>query len=177
MHIAESASLLLTLLIIGTALNGLMHLPYALQLAFGWTTLGFYTNLIAVLILGPMIYIMASLYGPVGAAIVWVSLNTCYIFISLQIMHHRLLPDQKWRWYKDDVGKPFIIVLSITILGKIFSYHILSASFMLLFLILIYVTALLSSIFFTPAVRDHLLNRLSRRRALSYESRGNRSNI
>ena len=149
-----------------------MHVPYALQLAFGWTNLALFTNFVAVLVLGPTIYVMASLYGPVGAATVWVFLNTCYIFISLQIMHSRLLPDQKWRWYKDDVGKPLIIVLSLTILGKIFSGYIFSASFMLLFLILIYATVLLTSIFFTPAVWDYLLNRVSGRHTMRYESRG-----
>jgi O-antigen/teichoic acid export membrane protein len=176
-QIAESASLLLSLLIAGSSLNALMHVPYALQLAFGWTSLALYTNFVAVLVLGPMIYVMASLYGPVGAATVWVFLNTCYILISLQIMHHRLLPDQKWRWYKDDAGKPLIIVLSITILGKLFSHYIFSDSFMLLYLILVYTAALLSSIFFTPAVRDHLLIRLLRRYTMTYESRGRRSRI
>jgi len=33
--------LVVSILIVGTALNGLMNLPYALQLAYGWTTLAF----------------------------------------------------------------------------------------------------------------------------------------
>lgn len=175
--IAESTSLLLSLLIVGSALNALMHVPYALQLAFGWTSLALYTNFVAVLILGPLIYAMASLYGPVGAATVWVFLNTCYIFISLQIMHHRLLPDQKWRWYKNDVGKPLIIAISITILGKILSGYIFSPSFTLLLIISMYLTALLGSISFTPAVRGYLLNRLLGHHPLRYGHRKNRSRI
>jgi hypothetical protein len=154
-----------------------MHVPYALQLAFGWTNLALYTNFVAVLVLGPMIYVMASLYGPVGAAMVWLFLNICYILISLQIMHRRLLPDQKWQWYKVDVGKPLIIVFLVTIIGKILSSHIFSASFTLPFIITMYVTALLCSIFFTPAMRGHLLNRLLGHHSMSVERRGNTSRI
>jgi O-antigen/teichoic acid export membrane protein len=174
-QIVESTFLLLSLLITGSALNALMHVPYALQLAFGWTNLALYTNLVAVLTLGPMIYVMASLYGPMGAAAVWIFLNTCYLLISLQIMHRRLLTDQKWLWYKADVGKPLIIVISITILGRILSGYIFSSSFTLLFIILIYGTALLGSICFAPAVRDHLLIRVLGHHPMSYEPRETRS--
>ena len=41
---AEKTYLLVSILICGTALNGLMHLPYALQLAFGWTRLSLLKN-------------------------------------------------------------------------------------------------------------------------------------
>ena len=39
--IARELISLVSILICGTALNGLMNLPYALQLAFGWTRLSF----------------------------------------------------------------------------------------------------------------------------------------
>ncbi len=38
---AQYTHLILSILVIGTALNGLIHLPHALQLAYGWTTLAF----------------------------------------------------------------------------------------------------------------------------------------
>ena len=176
-QIAESTSLLLSLLVIGSALNALMHVPYALQLAYGWTTLALYTNLAAVLALAPMIYAMTSLYGPVGAATVWLFLNTCYIFISLQIMHRRLLPDQKWQWYKIDVGKPLIVAFLVAIIGKTLSRHIFPASFSIPFLITMYLTALLCSILFACAMRDHILNRLLGHHSMSVEDRENRSRI
>jgi len=176
-QIAESTSLLLRLLIVGSALNALMHVPYALQLASGWTTLTFYTNFAAALVLGPMIYFMASLYGPAGAAAVWVFLNTCYVLVSLQIMHRRLLPDQKWKWYKTDVGKPLIIVMSITFFGKLLSGYISTASFTLLFIITVYATALLCLVSFTPVVRGPLLNRLFGHQSMRYDHRENRSRI
>jgi len=47
-------------------LNGLMCPPYALQLAYGWTKLAFYANLIAVLTLVPAIIFLTKWYGPLG---------------------------------------------------------------------------------------------------------------
>jgi O-antigen/teichoic acid export membrane protein len=116
--IVENTFQILALLALGTSLNGIMHLPYALQLAYGWTKLAFYSNLIAVVTLGPLIYVMASSYGAVGAAAVWIFLNIGYIFISLQMMHHRLLKKEKWRWYIEDTGKPFLAALAVIGFGK-----------------------------------------------------------
>jgi O-antigen/teichoic acid export membrane protein len=116
--VVENTFLILALLAIGMSLNGIMHLPYALQLAYGWTKLAFYSNLIAVAILGPLIYMMASYYGAVGAAAVWILLNIGYILFSLQIMHRRLLKHEKWRWYIDDTVKPFLAALAVIGFGK-----------------------------------------------------------
>ncbi len=100
----EYTHTVLSLLVIGTALNGLMNLPYALQLAYGWTKLAFYTNLIAVIILVPSLIFMTMSYGPEGAASAWIILNCGYILISIHFMHKRLLPQEKWRWYIYDLG-------------------------------------------------------------------------
>lgn len=104
--IAENTHLILSLLIVGTALNGLMNLPLALQLAHGWTRLIFYSNVIAVIVLAPFIFLMASRFGAVGAAAVWVVLNSGYVLFLLQVMHRKLLQGERWRWYAIDVGLP-----------------------------------------------------------------------
>jgi O-antigen/teichoic acid export membrane protein len=96
----------LSLLLIGTALNGIMHMPYALQLAHGWTQLTLRINLVAAVLIGPLTYLAATTYGIVGAASMWVALNVGYIVIGVQLMHRRLLPAEKWRWYGRDVLRP-----------------------------------------------------------------------
>jgi hypothetical protein len=45
---AEATRVVLALFAVGTALNGLMNVPYALQLATGWTRLAMYANLVAI---------------------------------------------------------------------------------------------------------------------------------
>ena len=110
---AEHTHLLVSILVMGTAFNGLMNIPYALQLASGWTRLTFFVNLVSVLLLVPLMIVLTKWYGAVGAASVWVILNLGYMFISTPIMYRRLLPTEKWRWYFEDVGLPFGVALLV----------------------------------------------------------------
>ena len=99
---------LLSLLAIGTLFNGFMHIPYAMQLAHGWTSFSVRTNLIAVMILVPAILWAVPRYGALGAAWVWLLLNASYVLICIHFMHRRLLPEEKWRWYREGVFKPLL---------------------------------------------------------------------
>ncbi len=114
----EHTYLLVSILVIGTAFNGLMNIPYALQLATGWTRLTFYVNLISVLLMVPLMIVLTKWYGVVGAASVWVILNAGYILFSIQIMHRRLLTSEKWRWYFEDVGRPLLAGLMVCVIGR-----------------------------------------------------------
>ncbi len=112
---ALHASLLISLLAIGNALNGLMHMPYALQIAHGWTRLALVQNVIALAVLAPAIYFATLRWGAVGAAAVWIALNSGYIFVSIHVMHRYLLGSEKWSWYFSDTIKPLaaIVILSL----------------------------------------------------------------
>lgn len=111
--IAEQTYKIASVLVIGTALNGLMNIPYMLQLASGWTNLGFYVNLVAVLLLAPLVILFANWFGALGTAAVWVILNSGYILVDIPLMHKRLLPSEKMRWYKEDIGWPFLVALLV----------------------------------------------------------------
>ena len=84
---AQNSYILVSIMVCGTALNGLMYFPYAMQLAFGWTSLSFFKNIIAVILLVPLIIYMAMHYGAAGAASVWIVLNLGYVFFEIPIMH------------------------------------------------------------------------------------------
>nr|MDQ2732795.1 hypothetical protein [Armatimonadota bacterium] len=99
------------------ALHGLMHLPYALQLAHGWTKLAFYQNLVAVCIMAPLLLFVTNRWGSLGAAGAWVLLNIGTTLVGIQVMHRRLLKNEKWQWYTQDVGLPLLgclITASVT---------------------------------------------------------------
>ncbi|WP_298199948.1 oligosaccharide flippase family protein [Desulfosporosinus sp.] len=145
---------IVSLLIIGTALNGLMNLPYALQLAHGWTKLAFYTNIVASILLVPMIYFLAIHYGTVGAASAWVALNAGYVLICIQIMHSRLLKGEQWRWYLYDVGVPLLVALSSALLWWLFMPDGMSKLVMFIYLTMVSATTLLASAFATPVTRQ-----------------------
>ncbi len=120
--VAENTHLVLSIVVIGTMLNGLMNIPYALQLAHGWTALAFCGNVLAIIFLVPMVIVMAKTFGPAGAASVWAILNAGYVLISVQIMHRRLLKREMRAWYIRDIGLPCILVV-----GAVLSIKILSA--------------------------------------------------
>jgi O-antigen/teichoic acid export membrane protein len=104
--LAHDVAPLLALLAAGTLLNGIMHIPYMLQLAHGWTSLTIKVNSVAAGILIPAILWVVPDYGAIGAAWVWVTLNAGYILFDIHFMHRRLLSTEKWRWYSQDVVTP-----------------------------------------------------------------------
>ena len=161
--IAEHTHTILSLLIVGTALNGLMGLPYALQLAHGWTKLAFSSNLIAVIILVPAIIYMTKWYGPVGAASVWIALNCMYILITVQFMHRRLLPEEKWRWYVQDLGMPIGLTLLVAMAWAFFLPPGISSFWLILYLGMVWLNCVIAAILVTPQlysiIHDYLIAR------------------
>lgn len=104
--LAAQAAPLLAVLAAGTLTNGLMTIPYALQLAYGWTSLMIRVNIVAVFILIPAILWVVPRYGAIGAAWIWVALNLGYVLIAVPLMHRRLLRGEEWRWYFQDLAGP-----------------------------------------------------------------------
>ncbi len=115
--LARDVAPILSLLVLGTLLNGLMHMPYHLQLAHGWTTLTLRTNLVAVALVVPVLMWIAPRQGAVGAAWVWLALNAGYVLIAVHFMHQRLLPGEKWRWYGADILLPGTGISAVMLLA------------------------------------------------------------
>jgi O-antigen/teichoic acid export membrane protein len=112
-ELTQEAAPLLRVLAVGTLLNGVMWIPYHLQLAYGWTGLTVKVNTIAVVALVPALVWIVPRYGGLGAAYVWLTLNTAYLLFSVHLMHRRLLPAEKWRWYVQDLLLPLAGVSAV----------------------------------------------------------------
>jgi O-antigen/teichoic acid export membrane protein len=114
--LADHTAPLLSLLVLGNLLNGLMWIPYQTQLAHGWTSLTVRTNIAAVAVSVPSILWITPRYGAEGAALAWVALNACYVIMSSHFMHRKIMKAEKWRWYYQDILKPLgaaVIMASI----------------------------------------------------------------
>lgn len=149
---------ILSIFVIGVFLNCLMHMPAQLQLAYGWVGLGIKTNMVAVILLAPAVFWIVPTYGVIGAAWVWVTLNAGYVLIAIQLMHRKLFPEEKWRWYFADVILPWIGSIGIIVLAKQFqpsSYH--DRWFNLLFVLVTGGLALLASAMLADCIRPKLL--------------------
>ncbi len=118
--LVQRTSVLLSLLVFGNMLNGLMWIPYQTQLAYGWTGLTVRINFVSVLIIVPLILWVVPRYGAEGAAWVWVGLNSGYVFVGVHFMFRRILTTEKWHWYMKDIIKPLLAAgLVVILLRKI----------------------------------------------------------
>ncbi len=98
----------LTLLVAGSALNGLMNIPYALQLAHGWTRLAAWLNAVALFLGVPLCLWAVQRYGMVGATLPWLLGNLISVAVGIPLMHRRLLLGQAMRWYLWDNLPPIL---------------------------------------------------------------------
>jgi O-antigen/teichoic acid export membrane protein len=114
---AAKTALIVSVLMLGSALNALLYLPYALQLAFGWTKLPFLAGVVSISILVPLMFPMTKYFGLVGAASIWVLLNVLNMFITVPLMHRRLLRRETWKYFSD-IGLPLLGTLMTVTIGR-----------------------------------------------------------
>jgi O-antigen/teichoic acid export membrane protein len=106
--LADGTHTLIALLAVAGALNALIQLPYALQLAHGWTMLGIKTNTVFLIVFSPVIAAAVYKYGQFGAAGAKILLNCGYVSLFVLLTHKRLLKAHASEWYRADVGVPLI---------------------------------------------------------------------
>ena len=157
--LARQAAPLLSLLALGTMCNGLMNVPYVTQLAYGWSGFAVRVNIVAVCFIVPAIFWSVPRFGAIGAAWAWFVLNAGYVLVSIHFMHRRLLPGEKWRWFRDAVILPLgigaAVVLALRWLIEIPQQRIAAAA------ALVGITLLVAGVVFLsmPIVRATLRSR------------------
>lgn len=104
--LSMEASPIVRILALGTIFNGWMHIPYMLQLAYGWSSFAARLNVVAVIFIVPTLLLVVPRFGPVGAAWVWFSVNAGYVLFAAHLMHVRLLRGHKAEWYFRDIFLP-----------------------------------------------------------------------
>ena len=155
--------LLVSLLGCGTALNALMTLPYALQLAYGWTALSLYKNAVSLLVAVPLLFWVIGQYGAPGAAAVWVALNAGYLLFEIPLMHRRLLRGGMARWYLVDVGLPVGICLLIGVAARLAMPVGMPAAAILLWILSVLALCFLSVALALPHTRAWVRHEVARR--------------
>jgi O-antigen/teichoic acid export membrane protein len=133
--LAEATTPILLPLILGSMLNCLIWMPYQLQLAYGWTSFAIKLNSVAVVLLVPSIYFLTLKYGAIGAAWAWALLNLSYITIGMHFMYKKLLPDEKWKWYWQDILKQFICISIVTYVGGFIATNVAQSKLVLVALL------------------------------------------
>jgi len=117
--VASHAYPILTLLIIGTALNAVMTLPYGMQLAYGKTKIILIANVLAVIFLIPVMVLLVQEYKGLGAAWAWIILNIGYIVFLIPVLHRTTLKHEMRMWYWEDNLLPGLVVCVIVGFGRL----------------------------------------------------------
>lgn len=104
---------ILLFLVLGNACNGLVNMPYAIQLAHGRTRLMLCINICSIVLLVPGVWWAASRYGAVGGAAVWALLNLGYLLILPSMTHRHYLSPETRNWHRVVILWPTIICMAI----------------------------------------------------------------
>ncbi len=104
--LATSVAPVLALLVIGTALHGVMYVPYALQLAHGATRIPLFVNSVMLIVFAPLLVFLARKYGMLGGGIAWLLLHLVNVALATWITHRHLLGGMARVWVLEDVGVP-----------------------------------------------------------------------
>jgi O-antigen/teichoic acid export membrane protein len=117
--IAAQVAPIVGLLAVGVAINGLMHIPFALQLAYGWTSIGLALTIGQVVVFLPLLVWVAARFGGAGAACVWALLNATYLSLGIPWTHRRLLRGDASRWLLSDVCLPASGAVLVAVIGRL----------------------------------------------------------
>lgn len=159
--IAEEAAPIVSALVIGTAINGLMNIPYALQLAHGWTGLALRIMAILIVMLIPTIFYMTIAFGPVGAAMAWIILNLLYMAIAAPLTMRRCLAGEGHKWLTDDILVPLLMTMAVVGIGKVTMGFLDVSGLNLAGIVLILLLAVAASALAAGHIRAWLLLKLS----------------
>lgn len=107
--LAEQTYVALSMLVIGSALNATMLMPYALAQAYGWVTFTIKQNAIACMAMLPLCLWVAVYPTLERAALCWLMVNLGYVTIAVPLLHKKLLPGHAARWYLLDNRLKFFI--------------------------------------------------------------------
>jgi O-antigen/teichoic acid export membrane protein len=154
---AAKVAPLARVLIVGTALNGLMNVPHALQLAYGWTRIGSYLSAGLVLFFIPALVALTSRFGALGAAAAWAAMNALYLLIALPLTHQRLLPKEARRWAFEDTAVPALAAITVALAGRALLRQPMPTAVTIGSIGALLTVALAAAALAAPAVRARLL--------------------
>jgi O-antigen/teichoic acid export membrane protein len=111
--LAADVAPLASYLLIGYALHGVMHIPYALMLAQGEIKSMSIIYVLLIIMIVPLTIVFSLNYGAVGGAIAQLLLFIFYVLLGTWIMHKNFLKGYARKWFSKDVGVPLVISLLI----------------------------------------------------------------
>jgi O-antigen/teichoic acid export membrane protein len=151
---ATNGATILALLAAGNALNGLMNVPYALQLASGNATPVLKINAFLMLVSVPAVIVLASTLGGVGAASAWVAYTAAFWIANAVIVGKGFGFLDMRSWVRNGHLRPAAVAFLVAAAGYGVRQAYGGADWKMTFLIVAATTAaaLLGTAVFSPAM-------------------------
>jgi O-antigen/teichoic acid export membrane protein len=156
---ARAAAPVTSLLVVGTALNGIMNIPYALQIAEGWLRLALVLTLAQMALYLPLLWILASRYGPVGAAAAWPAIGVVYLCVGLPLTQRRFLTNRESLAAMAGVARPIAAAATCAVAGRFLLQQGVPTTVAVTAIVATFLVAAAASAAATPGVRRWLLVR------------------
>jgi len=159
-EVARNAGPIATILVLAAAVNAVMFLPFTLQLAYGWTSLGLKITVFLTVIVVPAVWVMARHYGAIGAAYVFLGLQVINLLIGVPLTHRRLLRHEMTKWFLQDIAPPLAASVLVVGLARMFVSTPMPPLLTLGMLLLVLIAALLAALSVAPQIRCSLLAKI-----------------
>lgn len=147
---------IVSILVIGMALNALMTVPFALQISHGWTGIGLRINIGLAVSLVPALIFLTNRFGAAGGAATWALLNALYMAFGVPLTHRRLLRGEMGAWFLRDIIGPAAVACVIAAIGGHVTSRAASPAAKLLTSGLVAAVTLLGAAFAAPLTRGIL---------------------
>jgi O-antigen/teichoic acid export membrane protein len=153
----------LAILLVGSVLNGVCILPYALQLACGWTRPTFNTTLVVAILAVPLLIVLTAVAGTTGTAIGLAALGVPAVFVTTPVALSRLLAGETRRWFVRDLGAPLAASLGVAVAARLLlPTESLGRVGLLAVLVGTGFVALVAAVMASPMVRASLRQRMAK---------------
>lgn len=139
-ELASQAAPIASIFVLGTAVNGVMCLPFAIQLASGWSRLALALVTMLILVFVPTAIALTLQLGALGCALAWFLLHALYLLVGTHLTHVLLIPGAEVSWFTRNVFPGLLAALAVILPGwALWPAHVES---MLNVLLLVAVTGL-----------------------------------
>jgi hypothetical protein len=160
--LSQNSYLILSLLVFGIMLNGMVSLPGNCAPAFGWPLLMTYTNLFQVVLIVPLVIFLVLWLNIVGAGIAWIIINSIYVIFMAPIFFKKYFIEEKKEWYFKDNIFPCVISFSICIISRLFYPDFTSKSLIFVWLLLTFIFSFFATFLTLKFIRNAIINNLKK---------------
>ncbi|QWV91960.1 oligosaccharide flippase family protein [Geomonas oryzisoli] len=146
--------LILSVLLVGGTLNGLLYMPYSLQQAFGETRYILYVFMPFLLVYAPLLVLAVKVWGVLGAAVTFSLISLLQNAIAVFVTHKRFIPGEQAKWFWEDLCRPLAAAVAVVVLIKFAVFWRMSGLAGVATIALCYLLSFVATVLVTPATNS-----------------------